>query len=99
MNLVNNSKINGGSSKEDTLVASFSAAQDQITFEAYNHDGNNKMFGEYRNDKFSPSNRVFHMERTTEGVKDANSGYYLNLSDILTNVKVKLDPGCRYQFE
>lgn len=92
-----NNNINTGSAAEDTLVASFNAGKDNFTIGKYNMDSNNTMLGSYMDSDLSPSGKVLRMERTSQGNRE--SGYYLNLSDLLNNGKVKLEKGQGYRFE
>lgn len=92
-----NNNINTGSEAEDTLVASFDAGKDNFTIGKYNIDSANTMLGSYMESEMSPSGRVLRLERTVQGNKE--TGYYLNLSDLLGNGEVKLEADCTYRFE
>lgn len=88
--------LNDDSEREDTLVASFNAAQDNFEIGTYQMDDNNTMLCSYM-DSNSPSGRVLRMERTSTGNKE--SGYTIELSDLMKGSGVKLEAGCNYRFE
>lgn len=95
VSLINGTRINDGSEKDDILVASFSADQGLDLFEEYKIDNANPMSCSVIEDNDSPSGKALCLKRQAEGTHDA--GYSLNLSKLME--KAALEKGAAYRFE
>lgn len=89
--------FNDGSSTDDQLKASFSAATGSFTLDKMGINDSNQMASWIKEDENSPSGKVLHMERVSTG--NQNAGYYLNLSDFTVKSMTALDAGTTYRFE
>ena len=93
---MNNTIVNSGSEKEDTLIASFDPDIHRITFSPYNH--NNNMTGLYRTG-YLGNGDVYLMTRTAQVNKNTGPGYSMKLADIMNNGDSKLKAGVTYRLE
>jgi hypothetical protein len=89
--------LNSGSSKQDTLVASYSASQTGYSVYGKDLSSSNKMSYSIVNDADSSCNKALKLTRTSQGSGEA--GYYLKLSEITNNKMTSLKANTTYRFE
>ncbi len=102
ISLVNGTQINDGGEEEDVLAASFSAAdlneeESNYTIGEYGIDDSNLMSCSLVEDEDSSSGKALRLERQSAGTQE--TGYYLQLSELMEDGAEVLDTGSVYRFE